>query len=135
MDDPEFQHIKYMMRDFNKEVGPRLLLWEFSPLIRLFDYKMVKKQNNLMTGFVQLMTEKFTDHYKDYEPSVERDFSDALIAAKNEAVRDGKDSAPYLKDMNLAMTVFDMFFAGTDTSQLTFQWMLSLMGHYQGEED
>ncbi|CAG2181430.1 unnamed protein product, partial [Oppiella nova] len=60
----------------------------------------------------------------------ERDFCDALITAKNEALREGKESAPYLTDENLAMTIFDLFFAGTDTSQQTFQWLLILLTYY-----
>ncbi|CAG2111344.1 unnamed protein product, partial [Medioppia subpectinata] len=51
-------------------------------------------------------------------------------AAKNDALRDGKESAPYLTDANLGMTVLDLFLAGTDTSQQTFQWILLLMTYY-----
>ncbi|CAG2183102.1 unnamed protein product, partial [Oppiella nova] len=60
------------------------------------------------------------------------DFCDALITAKNEALREGKESAPYLTDTNLTMTVMDLFMAGTDTSQQSFQWMVLLMTYYQG---
>ena len=67
---------------------------------------------------------KYQAHYKDYDENVIRDFCDTLITAKNEALRDGKESAPYLIDENLAMAVFDMFLAGTDTSQMTFRWIL-----------
>ncbi|CAG2115773.1 unnamed protein product [Medioppia subpectinata] len=51
-------------------------------------------------------------------------------SAKNDALRDGKESAPYLTDANLAMTVMDLFFAGTDTSQGTFQWLLLFICYY-----
>ena len=67
---------------------------------------------------------KYQAHYKDYDENVIRDFCDTLITAKNEALREGKESAPYLTDENLSMAVFDLFFAGTDTSQLTFRWLL-----------
>ncbi|CAG2108040.1 unnamed protein product, partial [Medioppia subpectinata] len=75
-------------------------------------------------------TDKFTKHFDDYNESIERDFCDALISAKNDALRDGKESAPYLTDANLAMTVMDLFFAGTDTSQGTFQWLLLFVCYY-----
>ena len=53
-----------------------------------------------------------------------RDFCDTLITAKNEALREGKESAPYLTDSNLSMVVFDLFFGGTETSQSFFRWFL-----------
>ena len=80
----------------------------------------VKKFDNLVNVF----KDKYHAHYKDYDENVIRDFCDTLITAKNEALRDGKESAPYLTDVNLAMAVFDLFFAGTDTSQMTFRWLL-----------
>ena len=71
-----------------------------------------------------LIRSKFISHYKDYNESVIRDFCDTLITAKNEALKEGKESAPYLTDNNLSMVVFDLFFAGTETSQSTFRWFL-----------
>ncbi|CAG2172361.1 unnamed protein product, partial [Oppiella nova] len=121
MEDKEFKQIKYIIKDFNKEAGNHFLLWEFSPILRLLDHKLVKKQRLLFREAVDMMRTKFSSHYKDYSESIERDFCDALITAKNESLREGKESAPYLKDENLAMTIFDIFFAGTDTSQQTFQ--------------
>ena len=35
-------------------------------------------------------------------------FFDVLISAKNEALRDGKESAPYLTDENLSMAVLNL---------------------------
>ena len=75
-----------------------------------------------MNDICELLETKFKSHYKDYDESVIRDFCDTLITAKNEALKEGKESAPYLKDNNLAMAVLDLFFAGTDTSQMTFRW-------------
>ena len=129
INDPEFEHMVYVMRDFEREAGPRFLLWEFSPLIPLIDRKMVKKHRDLLNGMIDTLTKKFVSHTKDYEPGIERDFCDALIAAKNDALIRGKESAPFLTDTNLAITVFDLFFAGTDTSQQTFQWFLLFMAH------
>ncbi|CAG2176594.1 unnamed protein product, partial [Oppiella nova] len=130
MEDKEFKQIKYIIKDFNKEAGNHFLLWEFAPILRLLDYKLVKKQRLLLREAVDMMSTKFSSHYKDYSESIERDFCDALITAKNESLREGKESAPYLKDENLAMTIFDIFFAGTDTSQQTFQWLLILLTYY-----
>ena len=91
---------------------------------------MVQKQIDLVIELVEMMQAKFKSHYNDYDESIERDFCDALISAKNDALREGKESAPYLTDANLAMCIFDLFIAGTDTSQETFNWILLFMTYY-----
>ncbi|CAG2103733.1 unnamed protein product [Medioppia subpectinata] len=129
-EDKEFKFLKYALKDFGKELGARAFLWEFSSIIRFLDRKMVQKNDRLVNEFIALIKDKFVKHYEDYNESIERDFCDALISAKNDALRDGKESAPYLTDANLGMTVLDLFFAGADTSQQTFQWILLLMTYY-----
>jgi cytochrome P450 len=130
LEDKEFKDMKYVLRDFGREIGPRFILWEFSPIFRLIDKKRVNKMSKLFKDTAELMKHKYISHQKDYSESIERDFCDALITAKNEALREGKESTPYLTDENLAMTIFDLFFAGTDTSQQTFQWLLILLSYY-----
>ncbi|CAG2108781.1 unnamed protein product [Medioppia subpectinata] len=130
MEDEEFKYLKYGMKDQAMEVGGRILLWEFSPIIRFIDRKRVAKQMKVTRGVIDLLRNKFIKHYDDYNESIERDFCDALISAKNDALRDGKESAPYLTDANLGMSVMDLFLAGTDTSQMTFQWIVLLMTYY-----
>ena len=130
LEDKEFKDLKYVLSDFGREVGSSFVLWEFSPIFRLIDKKRVNKMRKLFKDTAELMKHKYISHQKDYSESIERDFCDALITAKNEALREGKESAPYLTDDNLAMTIFDLFFAGTDTSQQTFQWILLLMTYY-----
>ncbi|CAG2112368.1 unnamed protein product, partial [Medioppia subpectinata] len=130
LDDPEFRQIKYSIYDFRREAGARLLLWEFSPIIRLLDKSLVKKQRMVWQEMKDTIRKKFIKHYDDYNELIERDFCDALISAKNDALRDGKESAPYLTDTNLSMAIIDLFIAGTDTTQQTFQWIILLMTYY-----
>ena len=91
---------------------------------------MVEKHKTLMNDFVIMVKQKYDKHLEDYDPSIERDFCDALISAKNDALREGKESAPYLNDINLSMCIFDLFLAGTDTSQQTFRWLLLFVTYY-----
>jgi hypothetical protein len=58
----------------------------------------------------EMIKNKYINHYKDYNETVTRDFCDALISAKNEALTEGRESAPYLTDDNLSMTILDLFF-------------------------
>ena len=130
MDDPEYKQIKYVQKDMFKEFGLRIIFWEFFPIFRFFDRKKVKKLETTFEDSIQMITNKFQSHYKGYDESIVRDFCDTLITAKNDALREGKESVPYLTDANLAMAIFDVFLAGTDTSQATFRWLLFLMLYY-----
>ena len=106
------------------EINEQIFYLQFVPLYkRIMGNKWRAFESNF-NQVIQLMKIKYQAHYKDYDENVIRDFCDTLITAKNEALREGKESAPYLKDENLAMAVFDMFLAGTDTSQMTFRWIL-----------
>ena len=109
MEDKEFKRLKYTANDFGKEVGNRFFFWEFIPLVRFFDTKMVNKQKTIIQELIDFLKNKYVNHIKDYNEDITRDFCDALIFAKNEALAEGKESAPYLTDDNLAMVVFDLF--------------------------
>ncbi|CAG2109133.1 unnamed protein product [Medioppia subpectinata] len=78
------------------------------------------RRERLFAETIDIVKGKYIKHYDDYNESIERDFCDALISAKNDALRDGKESAPYLTDTNLSMAIFDIFLAGTDTTIMNF---------------
>ncbi|XP_054161123.1 steroid 17-alpha-hydroxylase/17,20 lyase-like [Oppia nitens] len=131
LDDPEFRQIKYTFYDLEFETGNCFVLWEWAPIFRwLYRPDLFNHYKHHFVSLRQLIQQKFLDHRHDYQPDIERDFCDALIATADEAVHQSKESAPYLTDANLSMTVFDVFFAGVDTSQITFQWLLLLLAYY-----
>ncbi|XP_054158509.1 uncharacterized protein LOC128956821 [Oppia nitens] len=130
IDDPEFQQIKYGFKDFGIEFGLRSFLWEISAIIRWFDRKSVQKYDKIFTDLRQLFRYNYLLHLNDYDSQIERDFCDALIGAKNDSIREAKQSATYLTDDNLVMAVFDLFIAGTDSSYLTLLWSLLLLAYY-----
>ena len=124
LDDPEYKAFKYSQKDFLKEeVNKRFGYWFMFPFLRKIDKKYYKWKH-ISDETKNRIKDKFKSHYKDYDESIIRDFCDALITAKNEALREGKESAPYLTDESLSLAIFDLFFAGTDTSQTTFRWIL-----------
>ena len=130
MNDKEYKQLKYVMKDMLRENGIQFIILQFMPFMRYVFRDAANKQHKVVNEMIDILSNKFTKHYVDYDESVCRDFCDALITAKNEALREGKESAPYLTDENLAMTIFDLFFAGTDTSQQTFQWLFILLTYY-----
>ena len=67
---------------------------------------MVNKRKEFMAETIDMVKTKYTSHYDDFDESSLRDLCDALIAAKNEALSEGKESAPYLNDDNLTMATW-----------------------------
>ncbi|CAG2179575.1 unnamed protein product, partial [Oppiella nova] len=130
MNDKEYKQLKYVMKDMLRENGIQFIILQFVPIMRYVFRDAANKQHKVVNEMIDMLSNKFTKHYVDYDESVCRDFCDALITAKNEALREGKESAPYLTDENLTLVVFDLFFAGTDTSQMTFQWLLLFLSYY-----
>ena len=97
LDDPEFKFLKFAQNDFFIEMSARIMLWHMSKVFKWIDRKGVNYLRKNLKVFCELFETKFKSHYKDYDESVIRDFCDALISAKNDALKEGKESAPYLK--------------------------------------
>ena len=98
--------------------------------MRVLDWRMVKKFKIMWNEAVAMVNTKFKNHYQDYNESIERDFCDALISSKNDALKDGKDMAIHLTDANLSIITLDVLFAGTDTVMHTFEWCLLFLAYY-----
>ena len=65
--------------------------------------------NSLLKEFFGSLKQKYRSHQQDYQEGEIRDFTDALIFAKEDSLKNEKESAPYLTDGNLAMTLSDLF--------------------------
>ena len=98
--------------------------------MRILDWRMVKIFNLIWREAVATVNDIFISHYKNYNESIERDFSDALITAKNNALKVGKEMASHLTDANLAITTLDALLAGTDPPMHTFEWCLLFLTYY-----
>ena len=98
--------------------------------MRVLDWRMVKKMDLLWKEAVAMVNDKFKIHYDDCNESIERDFCDALISAKNNALKEGKEKASHLKDANLAMCAMQALLVGSDTSVHTFEWCLLFLAYY-----
>jgi len=73
---------------------------------------VVNELKDVLNGWKSMMREKFEEHLSSYQPGIIRDFADALIAAKEEAIKETKSSAVHLTDANLTLTLLDLFLAG-----------------------
>ncbi|XP_076356882.1 cytochrome P450 1A1-like [Tachypleus tridentatus] len=126
-------------QDFIKLKEPNeLILIEFGggipgdliPLLRIFTFHKEWKIKKAMDEYNTVLKREFVEHKKSYKTDTVRDFTDAVLAAKEEAEKEGKSSVEYLKDGNLIQVISDLFVAGTDTSQLMLRWMILLLGNY-----
>ena len=78
---------------------------KYIPLIR----KRCDAMNFRLKDFFGSLKQKYQTHQSDYQDDQIRDFTDALIYAKKDSLKNEKESAPYLTDGNLSMALFDLF--------------------------
>ena len=86
-----------------------MLASEFIPIIRPFIKNKIDFMNANIREFLGKIKEKYKSHLKDYQDGQIRDFTDALIYAKEDSLKNEKESAPYLSDGNLSLTLNDLF--------------------------
>jgi hypothetical protein len=110
--DKDFRSIQYFNDKFHS-FGDKIALADLIPIMKYPLWSTIKQFKTLNKQFRDLVSKKFSEHLISYEDGIIRDFADALIAAKNEALKEGKESAPYLKDVNLALSLWDLFVAGS----------------------
>ncbi len=107
--DPEYKQFKYFFADFDTEFGPAFGLIEFIPITRFFYRKLINKSIKTIEDIKEVLKTKYKHHYEDYNENIIRDFCDALISAKNEALNEDKESKKYLTDDNLTLVILDLF--------------------------
>ncbi len=73
--------------------------------------------------FKEVIKKKYKDHYKEFNEYIIRDFCDALILAKNEALNEDKESKSYLTDDNLTFVILDLFM-GKSSFNMNFKFLL-----------
>ncbi|XP_054156527.1 steroid 17-alpha-hydroxylase/17,20 lyase-like [Oppia nitens] len=128
--DQEYQRL-HEITDRFFQLGDKLALIEFVPILRLPLYRYVQKFHGVINDYKKLIADKLDEHIQTYDNRKGiRDFCDAMIAAKLEAIDSNKESAPYLTDQNIALAMWDIFVTATDDTQFSFHWMLILLANY-----
>jgi ADP-heptose:LPS heptosyltransferase len=121
MDDHELKEIKYIVFDYFQEVGNIFTMLEFAPFLRPFFSNKLNEFKQVQKRLEDYIMERYISHL-EYQEGNDQDFCDTLITAKNDAIREQKESAPYLTDKNLAFAVFDLF-AGKKMRKMVFQFV------------
>ena len=119
MDDHEFLRLRYTSEESNKNFTGLVVASDFVPVLKLFVKNRVKLIRELGLEQLSILKQKYVSHQKDYQFGQIRDFTDALISAKFDALQNEKESKLYLTDDNLALALFDLF-AGTKINFFLF---------------
>nr|XP_020462694.1 cytochrome P450 2J2-like [Monopterus albus] len=80
---------------------------------------------------VALMKTEIKKHKEGRDPSEPRDYIDCYMNEIQRAKEDSDDNTGFHED-NLAMCLFDLFVAGTETTSTTLRWALLYMAKYTG---
>ena len=129
LDDPELLSLKNVNDKFYELMGSGLIS-EYLPILRPIDAHVINEMKDVMAKFRSILLEKLKQHKDIYTPGIMRDFTDFVIQAKEEAIKDDLAIAKHLTDYNLMMIVNDLFAAGTDTSQTTLRWAILALINY-----
>jgi cytochrome P450 len=107
------------------------LLIGFVPPLKYVFRRAMKIINETIDWQHKFMEKNYEDHIKTFDRENIRDFTDALLLAREEAeAEEGGEVLQYLKPLNIQNCVADLFGAGTETSRLTLTWAFLLMASY-----
>ena len=104
MKDKEFLKFKKTIESF-KHILNQVLAAEFMPFLKVFLRKSFNMMQNEIIELFDIAKQKYKSHQNDYHEGLMRDFTDDLLAAKIDSIKNSKENAPYLTDNNLAITV------------------------------
>ncbi|XP_071084152.1 steroid 17-alpha-hydroxylase/17,20 lyase-like [Haliotis cracherodii] len=115
--------IDNMMKDFGDG-----FLEDAIPLFQLCPTPRFRRVMRLAAQMTDAIRKEIADHRNTFNQGEMRDFTDGLILAQQEA-EEGDDPIlmSQITNTHMVMTIFDLVFAGTDTSRGTLRWCLLAM--------
>ena len=100
--------------DFSKHIN-KVVIADFIPIMRFPLANEMKKLREINGKFKQFVMDKLMEHQADYQHGIIKDFADALIASKEEAIKEGQENVKHLNDFNLMLALLDLFVAGCES--------------------
>jgi hypothetical protein len=95
--------------EFFRKHSDSLIIPDRVPVLKPFYSKAYKKVGQTLENLSLNIRNKYISHLEDHKKDVIRDFCDALIEAKEEAISEEKESAPHLNDTNLSLVIMNLF--------------------------
>uniref|UniRef100_A0A6M2CHM0 Putative cytochrome n=1 Tax=Rhipicephalus microplus TaxID=6941 RepID=A0A6M2CHM0_RHIMP len=115
------------LEDINRRfyrISPNGLPSDIAPFLAVLYYNKEKKMAALFRELKELIQKLFSRAEETYTPGSTENFTHAMLAAREEAIKEDRTDAQYLTRPNMILATMNIFNAGTNTSTATFQWLL-----------
>lgn len=112
-DDQEFKFFEDSFEYFRKNTST-LFITDRIPILELIYFNKMNKVRKVLMDLSLTIRSKYHERLQDHQKGIIRDFCDALIEAKEEAINEEKESAPHLNDNNLSLVILNLFFGKFD---------------------
>ncbi|XP_061194475.1 steroid 17-alpha-hydroxylase/17,20 lyase-like [Saccostrea echinata] len=130
-DDPEVMSLLKLDEELIETWGVGLfMLFEdaFPYLKDICPTKTWRNLTRITEDMFKVIRTKFYEHKATFQSGVNRDFTDSLLKARQEAENEGdEDALEKLTDTHLIQTIMDIFLAGTETTRFTMDWFMSFI--------
>ncbi|XP_041485753.1 cytochrome P450 2C15-like [Lytechinus variegatus] len=134
-DDPVFIDMIQRLRNLTGGMGInpiiRELIGRFPILLKTPILKMPKEN---ILGIKNFINEEVREHLESYDSTDIRDIIDMYLA-ETDRLEEIKATKPYLTKDDIWMCVFDLFFAGTETTSSSLLWFMLVMASKPDVQD
>ncbi|XP_001632363.3 cytochrome P450 2U1 [Nematostella vectensis] len=135
INDPEFQRLYYINdKSTRLNIGEGWLKEAFPFLKPFLPYsQQVKEIKELDQERFVIMKAKYDEHVQTFDPNHIRDYTDALLKAKQEAEEEDKSSKEHFGEGPIIMAgLVTLFLAGSETTTTTLSWAIAYLLHNPG---
>ncbi|XP_052091098.1 cytochrome P450 2U1-like isoform X2 [Mytilus californianus] len=110
LDDPEFQHLMKIDREFTEMIGKGFVEDMFPIMLKIWTTQKYRKITEIFEETTEIFRQKLKEHEKSFNRDNIRDFTDSLILARQEAEdEEDKEVISQLTDTHLVQTLSDIF--------------------------
>lgn len=106
------------------EISPNGLPSDIAPILAILYLKKEKKMAAVFRELGEILHRLFSKAEATYIPGDIENFTHAMLAAREEAIKEDKADAPYLTKASMILATVNLFNAGSNTSTGTLQWLL-----------
>lgn len=121
-DSPDMIKLQNINRTF-LEVAPNGIPSDIAPWLGVLYRSREKTMEKLIKDFLEIVDRLYNKAKAKYVPGIIKNFTHAMLAAKDEAIEQDKSDAQYLTEASMVQIVLDIFNAAADTSLGELQWL------------
>lgn len=117
------------------EISPNGLPSDIAPILAILYLKREKKMAAVFRELGEILHRLFSKAEATYIPGNIENFTHAMLAAREEAIKEDKADAQYLTKASMILATVNLFNAGSNTSTGTLQWLLLRIAKEQSLQD